>query len=541
MTAPHHDAVWIHRIDAPRTDDAPEHLPGDAPGSLAGIAFGVKDNIDVAGMPTTAACPAYAYDPPRSATVVARLVAAGAVCVGKTNMDQFATGLVGTRSPYGTPVNPLDPALVPGGSSSGSAVAVARGDVAFALGTDTAGSGRAPAAMCGIVGFKPAPGEWPADGVVPACRTLDTVSVFTGTIGLALDVDAVVRGRPRIEPAVGPVRVGVPAAAWLDPCDDVTRHGFLGALGVLGEGVPVVEVGLDVLFEAGDLLYEGPWIAERTAVVGEFIALHSDDVEPVVHDLVMGGAKWSAVDAFRARYRLDELAIEVAGLFSEVDVLVLPTVPSIPTLAEVAADPLGVNRGLGRYTNAVNLLGLAALAVPGAARTDGIPAGLSVIAPPSRWPEIVAIAAALCGEPLTATATAGGHERIELAVVGAHLRGFPLNERLTSRGAHLVERTTTARAYRFWELPGGPPFRPALERVPDGAGAAIEVEVWSLDAAGFGEVTAEVPSPLAIGTVELADGRTVKGFVCELGGLDGATDITAAGGWRAHRSLMERA
>jgi allophanate hydrolase len=526
------DAVWIHRVDPPAGDATA------GAGSLAGLTFGVKDNIDVAGMPTTAACPAFSYDPARSATVVARLLDAGAVCVGKTNMDQFATGLVGTRSPYGTPTNPFDASLVPGGSSSGSAVAVARGDVAFALGTDTAGSGRAPAAMCGIVGFKPAPGEWPADGVVPACKTLDTVSVFARSIEAALDVDAVARAGDRILPATGPVRVGVPGAAWLDPCDQVTRRGFLSSLAPIVEVDQVVEVDLDALFEIGDLLYEGPWIAERTAVVGEFIASHQAEVEPVVHEIVMSGGRWSAVDAFRARYRLDELAAEVTALHADVDVLVLPTVPFIPTLVEVAADPVGVNRALGRYTNAVNLLGLAALAVPGAARDDGVPAGLSVIAPPARWPEIVAVAAVLSGETLGSSAP-GDDGRIELAVVGAHLSGFPLNDRLTSRGATLVERTTTAPAYRLWELPGGPPFRPALERVAGdggpGAGAAIEVEVWSLDAAGFGAVTAEVWPPLAVGTVELVDGRSVKGFVCELGGLVGATDITASGGWRAHR------
>ncbi|MCC5950992.1 MAG: allophanate hydrolase [Acidimicrobiia bacterium] len=535
------DAVWLARL----ADDDVAAAVATANGPLAGLTFAVKDNIDVEGLPTTAACPTYGGVAERSATAVSRLVDAGAVYVGKTNMDQFATGLVGTRSPHGTPPNPFDPALVPGGSSSGSAVAVARGDVDVALGTDTAGSGRVPAAMCGIVGFKPAPGEWPADGVVPACKTLDTVSVFTTTIGMALRVDAVVRDAAPIAPAAGAVRVGCAAPPWLAACDDVTLDGLARSLEVLDErGLDRCGIELGALFEAGDLLYDGPWIAERTAVVGDFIDAHPDDVDPVVRDIVLDGRRWSAVDAFRARYRLEELAAEVDQLFGGIDVLVLPTVPMVPTLDAVAADPIGVNRALGRYTNAVNLLGLAVLAVPGVLRADGVPTGLSVIAPPRRWPEIVAVGAALCGEDLSplraesaaasgASSRSGGPDRIELAVVGAHLSGFPLNERLTSRGAQFVERTSTAAAYRFHELPGGPPRRPALERVDTG-GAAIEVEVWSLDPDGFARLTVEVPPPLAIGTVVLADGRSVKGFVCELGGLTGAVDITASGGWRAH-------
>jgi allophanate hydrolase len=470
--------------------------------------------------------------------VVAQLEAAGAVVVAKANLDQFATGLVGVRTPFGPPLNPLAPELVPGGSSSGSAVAVARGLVSFALGTDTAGSGRVPATMTGTVGWKPAPGRLSGEGVVPACWSLDCVTVFAADLAGALAAGSVLDpGRPW-RPVV-PGRVAVADAAGLADCDGEVAKGMTWVAEALADHGPVEEVDLTPFHAVGDLLYGGPWLAERTAAVGDFIEAHPDEVHPVVRDIVLGGRRWPATDAYAALHRRDELAAgPVAEVWRTVDVLVVPTVPWLPTVAEVLADPVGTNRRLGRFTHFANLLGLAALAVPvpGAPRSHpAVPLGVTLLAPAGREGMLVTVAAQLQGAegPVSGSSPlpADG-PRIELCVVGAHLSGFPLCEQLLNRGGVLVERTTTAPTYRLHRLPPGAVERPALERVATG-GAAIEVEVWSLPLDRLGEVVASVPPPLAIGSVALAEGRSVTGFVCELGGTTGAEDITAFGGWRA--------
>jgi allophanate hydrolase len=478
----------------------------------------VKDNIDVAGLPTTAGCPSFAYTPARSATAVARLEAAGAVAIAKTNLDQFATGLVGTRSPYGTPRHPTNPDLVPGGSSSGSAVAVARGIVPFALGTDTAGSGRVPASFCGIVGLKPTRGWISTAGVVPAVRSLDCVSVFARSVEECWRVAGVAGGFDPEDP-LSSRRGGAPAPAR------PLRVGVPPGLDLASRGDRCVSdiaiIDLEPFLAAGELLYGGPWVAERYAAVGEFIE-HAPDVDPIVAKVILGGAGWSAVDAAKAQERLAQLRRRTESTWAAVDALVLPTAATHPSLADVAADPVGVNTGLGALTSFVNMLDLCAVAVP---------ENLTVVAP--AWNDGVAamLAAALCGEPWRPPADAA--LEVEVAVVGAHLRGQPLHHQIETLGGRLVATAKTAPCYRLHALAGQTPAKPGLVRVHEG-GSPIEVEVYALGVAEFGRLVAGIPAPPCIGEVELADGRVVRGFLCEPHGLAGAADITIYGGWRAY-------
>ena len=509
--------TWITRRDA-----------GPVP---VGMRLAVKDNIDVAGMPTTAGCPAFAFTPSVSAPVVTRLEAAGATVVGKTALDQFATGLVGTRSPWGPLASPLAPGHVSGGSSSGSAVAVATGEADIALGTDTAGSGRVPAAFCGIVGLKPTPGWLPTTGVVPACRSFDCVTVFARDVATAAwALEAAADPAPRRGPA-GPVRrIGVPSASVLAACDGSVRAAW-ERLDLAALGDEVVEVDLFAYLAAGELLYGGALVAERHAAVGAFVDAHPDDVDPVVGAIISAAGRIPASDYLRDVERLAALTAAAAEVWDAVDAVVLPTAPHHPTLAEVAADPIGANAALGRFTNGCNLVGWCAAAVPAGTTPAGLPFGVSVLGPAWSDRAVWAVGAAIAGQPAPDLSAAPPAADVRLAVCGAHLEGQPLNHQLTDRGARLVARTATAPTYRLVALPTEPP-KPGLVRVDDG-GAAIEVEVWSLDPAGFGAFVAEVPAPLAIGTVVLADGSTVMGFTCEGVAVAGAPDITGHGGWRA--------
>lgn len=536
--------VWIAR----RADDdvASDVAAVDPAAPLAGLRLGVKDNIDVAGLPTTAACPAFAYEPERFAPVVDRLVGAGAVVVGKTNLDQFATGLVGTRSPYGAVESPLAPGRVAGGSSSGSAAAVALGEVDAALGTDTAGSGRVPAAFCGVVGLKPTRGWLPTTGVVPACRSFDCVSVFARDVATAARVveaaagpdagDPLSRPAPGVGSTAGPVRrIGVPSAALLDATCEREVVAAFASVDLAVTGAEVVEVDLGAYLAAGDLLYGGALVAERHAAVGAFVDAHPDDVDPVVGAIVTAAGAVTASALAADQHRLRVLAAEAAATWDRVDAIVVPTAPRHPTLAEVAADPVGVNAALGRFTNGCNLVDWCAAAVPTAPRGDGLPFGVTVLGPAWHDREIWAVAAAIAGQDLPADASSdeAGAAPILLAVGGAHLSGEPLNHQLVDRGGRLVATTTTAPTYRMVALPTDPP-KPGIVRAD--AGAALEVEVWALDAAGFGSFVDAVPAPMVIGTVELADGTTVNGFLCEPHALVGAPDITGHGGWRAWRT-----
>jgi allophanate hydrolase len=531
---------------------------------LYGIPFAVKDNIDVAGMETTAACPAFAYRAQRSATCVERLIDAGAILVGKTNLDQFATGLVGVRSPYGVPRNPMAPDYVPGGSSSGSAVAVSSGLVSFALGTDTAGSGRVPAGFTNIVGLKPTRGLISAAGVVPACRTLDCVSIFALTADDALDVlrvaavpdtaDAYSR-RGEIGAATRPpaFRFAVPQAAQRQFFgDEAARAEYeTGIARLTAMGGTPVEIDYAPFLATAKLLYEGPWLAERLHAAKDLLARHPEALHPVTRQIIAGGDGYSGLDAFRGLYRLEELRAATRPVWDTADMLYVPTTGTIYSVAEVEADPIRLNANLGFYTNFVNFLDLSAIAVPSGMRPAGgpkagTPIGATFIAPAFRDGMLAALGAefhARTALPLGATgaalprrpaAPAARTEIIDVAVVGAHLSGQPLNPQLTSLGAVLRRRARTTPAYRLYALPGTP-ARPGLVRVAEG-GASIECEVWSVPAAKFGGFVAAIAAPLGIGKLVLDDGSQVSGFICEPIGVQGAEDITQFGGWRGYLS-----
>lgn len=518
---------------------------GPAGKQLFGLVFAVKDNIDAAGLPTTAACPDFTYSPERSAFVVARLEAAGAIVLGKTNLDQFATGLVGVRSPYGVPRNVQRPDLIPGGSSSGSAVAVAAGIVDFSLGTDTAGSGRIPAGMNGIVGLKPTLGLLSATGMVPACRTLDTISIFARDIAMAMRVAEVAAGydaadaysrqlpAPTLSAPSPHPRIGVPipaqrkffgdSAAEASYAEDLQRLAGLGA--------EIVELDFEPLHAVARLLYEGPWVAERYAATKRLLETSPVSFHPVTRTIIEGARGLTAVSAFEATYKLMDLKRAVAPLLANLDCLAVPTVPRAYTVAELNADPITLNSNLGSYTNFVNLLDMAAIAVPTGTRSDGLRGSITLIGRANSDGHLAGLGAALIGEAVAAPARANPG-RIEIAVVGAHLSGLPLNGELTALGGGFIRTADTAPDYRLFALPGTTPPKPGLLRVAAGTGTAIATEVWSLDPACFGAFVAKIPAPLGIGTLRFADGTTAKGFLVEAEAVNGARDISEFGGWR---------
>ncbi|KKO72870.1 allophanate hydrolase [Kerstersia gyiorum] len=565
------DAAWIAKASAEQLAQQLQTLEAllQAAGGdrsrlpLYGVPFAVKDNIDAAGWMTTAACPAFAYLARQDAFAVARLKAAGAILVGKTNLDQFATGLVGTRSPFGVVPNSFDPAYISGGSSSGSASVVARGLVPFALGTDTAGSGRVPAAFNNIVGFKPTKGWVGNTGLVPACRTLDCISTFALTVE---DAALVMRsmagydaadGYARQRPVTAPVRFpAVPRLAVPDHLeffgDEQARSNFAEARQQLQQmGAVLEEIDFSPFAELAGLLYQGPWVAERFVTVAALLAQEPSALDPVVAGIVGQAGNYSAADAFRAEYRRADLARRIQDSLAGFDALVVPSTPSIYTIEQLCQEPVRRNSELGIYTNFTNLADLSALALPAGLRQDGLPAGITLIAPAwhdwaladfgRRWqaqagvlPGAPGVVAQPVPRPDSPAAWLEDEGEIILAVVGAHLRGMPLNHQLTSRQARFLEETQTAAGdYRLYALPGTVPPKPGLKYAP-GQGDAIVLELWALTPHAFGEFVAEVPQPLGIGNVMLADGRVVKGFICEPAALDGATDITAFGGWRAY-------
>lgn len=543
------DKVWISRVpeDVLRAQaDALDERRGESL-PLFGVPFAVKDNIDVAGLPTTAACPGFAYTPKESAEVVRRLVRQGAIVVGKTNLDQFATGLVGVRSPYGVPRNPFNSDYVPGGSSSGSAVAVSSGLVSFSLGTDTAGSGRIPAGFNNIVGLKPTPGLLSNDGVVPACASLDCVSVFALSCA---DADTVLGVVAATKPTAGfgkTFRFGVPRP--LEFFGDAAYAKLYGEAveKLKAMGGTAVEFDYAPFRDAAQLLYSGPWVAERTAAVGKFMEGAGKDagVWPTTRDIVLGGRKYSAVDVFEGQYKLAALKARAETAMLDLDFLALPTAGTIYKVADLAREPVLYNSHLGHYTNFVNFFGLSGLALPSDFRSDGLPFGITLIARGfadrallafgARWQRAVPMplgktAAKLPPSEMDPVADDG---RIAIAVVGAHMSGLPLNRQLTELGGRLESASQTAPRYRLYALPGGPPSRPGMVRVT-AAGSAIELEVWSLPTAHVGAFVSQIPAPLALGNVTLADGSEVLGFLCEAYAAEGAHDITALGGWRAY-------
>jgi allophanate hydrolase len=567
------DHVWISLVPRDEALTRARELgrrlrgPGELP-PLFGLPFAVKDNIDVAGLPTTAACPSFAYLPTVSAPLVARLLAAGAICVGKTNLDQFATGLTGTRSPYGTPRSPFGADLIPGGSSSGSGVAVAAGLVTFAIGTDTAGSGRVPAALTNTVGLKPTRGLVSGRGMVPACRSLDCPSVFALSVPDAQAVLSVIAGYdphdpwsrrlPPVPAPVRPPRVGVlPAPAREFFGDTGAAAGYDTALGLLADaGATCVPFDVEPFLAAGTLLYGGPWLAERTAAIGTFLDAHRDEIHPVTRAVLAPGATITGAEVFGGIATLRALRRQVDACWDDLDMIAVPTVPTTYTLAEVAADPVTLNANLGRYTTFANLLDLAAVAVP-AGFAAGLPFGVTLAGPAGSDAALCALAADLharAGLPVGAgrhplapspaspgkaavpAVRAGMGGGVDLAVVGAHMSGLGLNGQLTSLGGTFVRCARTRADYRLFALPGTEPARPGLVRVGHG-GVAIEAEIWRLPTEAVGIFLAGVPAPLAIGTVAL-DGGDSLGFLCEAHATAGALDISTHGGWRAYLASL---
>jgi allophanate hydrolase len=527
---------------------------------LYGVPVAVKDNIDVLGLPTTAACPAFAYSPAHDATAVARLRAAGAIVIGKTNLDQFATGLVGVRSPYGIPNNPMRGDLIPGGSSSGSAVAVSAGLVPLALGTDTAGSGRVPAMLNNIVGLKPSLGLISTAGVVPACRTLDCVSIFSLTVDDAMTALTATAGPDGADPFSqhrplaamhafpGQLRLGVPRKGQLIFFSDKAAEKAWGdALARwTGLGADLVEFDLEPFYETARLLYEGPWVAERYLVIRNLLASSPDAIHPVTREITAAGARLTAADTFAALYRLQALRRVAGRALAQLDALVLPTAPTAYSTAQVLANPIELNSRLGTYTNFVNLLDLCGLAVPAAIRPDDIPFGITLLAPAGHDAQLASIgrvfhadtkldmgSRSLSQPPLAPLATGLSGDEIAVAVVGAHLSGMALNGELKALGGRLLEATATAPDYKLYALRGTMPPKPGMLRIEAGTGSSIAVEVWALSAAAFGKFVAAIPPPLSIGTIRLADGRDVKGFLVEPAAITGARDISHFGGWRA--------
>jgi len=553
--------VWITRLTRDQIMSYVEAIEARSPEGLPlyGIPFAIKDNIDLSGVPTTAACEAFASTPARSATVVQKLIDAGAIPIGKTNLDQFATGLVGVRSPYGACANSFDPAFVSGGSSAGSAVAVASGFVSFSLGTDTAGSGRIPAAFNNIVGLKPSCGLLSTQGVVPACRSLDAVSIFALTAADAREVLSVAQGFDAadayskaiaLRPALPrQLRVGVPRVDQLQFFgDDDYRAQFDAACErIRALGAITVTVDIGAFLETARLLYEGPWVAERYAAIAALIERQPEALHPVTRQIIASGASPKAVDAFRAQYRLKELQRATAKVWNEIDVLLMPTAGTIYRIDEVIADPIRLNSNLGTYTNFVNLLDLSAIAVPSGFRADGMPFGVTFVAPTSDDLSLLAFAerfhhasVAKLGaldipvpEPITPAVPS---TQVDIVVCGAHMSGLALNHQLLERGARFVRATETAPAYRFYALPGGPPKRPGLVRVNSG-GAAIAVEVWSVPQEHVGSFVAGIPAPLGIGKVELADGSIRSGFICEAYATEAAQEITSLKSWREYLAM----
>lgn len=547
--------AWISRPAAP--------MAGVSDGPLAGLRFAAKDNIDVLGLPLTAACPAFSRQPTAHATVVQKLLDAGASLLGKTNLDQFACGLNGTRSPYGAVPNAFNPLYVSGGSSSGSAYVVATGQVDFALGTDTAGSGRVPAGLNNIVGLKPSKGLISANGVLPAAQSADCVSIFAGTVGLAARVLQAAMGHDAKDPYSRALalrstafpaqfRFGVPDALTFDG-DAQAEAAFAQAVARLTAlGGTAVPIQYQPLAQAAALLYESALVAERYAAIRPFFDTQEDQVVEPVRSIIAKGRNFNAADVFEAQTQLRALGQQADAMWDRIDVLLVPTAPTHYTIAAMQADPVVLNRNLGAYTNFVNLLDYAALSVPSSLRDDGLPFGITLIGPCAsdwqlaelgqRYHHATGLPLGATGQPLPAPQPIAGLRAepvVRVAVVGAHLSGMPLNSQLTERGARLITTAETAPHYRFYALPGTTPPKPGLVRVADGAGGRIALEIWEMPAAYYGSFVSLIPTPLGIGTLQLADGSSVQGFVCEAVATQGATDITHLGGWRNYVASLK--
>ena len=557
--------IWIQQLTREQLEPYLHNLRQHSPDSLPlyGIPFAIKDNIDLAGIPTTAACAAFAYTPSHSAFVVQRLIDAGAIPIGKTNLDQFATGLVGTRSPWGACRNPFNKDYISGGSSSGSAVATALGLVSFALGTDTAGSGRVPAAFNNIVGVKPTRGIVSISGVVPACRSLDCVSLFAlttddanlilGQMAVYDAADSYARPNPfantqrQYGMASGSFLFGVPAVAQLEFFSDASARALFAASISKLEALGGIKTDIDFtpFMSAARLLYDGPWVAERFIATEAIINGQADAMLPVTRTIIDKAKDKSAVDTFKAEYQLAAYRRQAEQILASVDFIVTPSAGTIYSIAQVEQDPIALNTQLGYYTNFMNLLDCAAIAMPAGFLGNGLPWGITLFSNAmqdrmllsfaNRWQQALQLPLGATQQRLPAgtSTTANFSKYIPLVVCGAHLDGLALNWQLRERGARFIEKTTTSTHYRMYALPGGPPHRPGLIR-DEQHGSAIEVEVWQVPAEAFGGFVAAIPAPLGIGKLELADGRWLPGFICEGHAVAGSSEITELGGWRRY-------
>ena len=539
-TATADPAIWITRVPDAEILEQARRLEDEGPRGrpLWGLTAVIKDNIDVAGLKTTAACPEFSHMPAVSAEAVRRLVEAGALILGKVNLDQFATGLVGVRSPYGVPRTVFNPAYVPGGSSSGSAVAVAAGICDFALGTDTAGSGRVPAMFGNIVGLKPTVGSVSAAGMVPACRSVDTISIFARSVDAALAVQRVIAFYDRTDPYSRPAPAGFLRRAALPPairvavaevgalCDPAVTAAYQRTAALF----TTETVDLSPFLAVARLLYDGPWVAERTAALRAIITDRPEILHPVTRAIVAGGLTRNTVDAFDAFHQLAQARRIAAELFTRCEALIVPTAPFTPTLAELESDPIGPNSRLGTFTNFVNLCDLTAIAVPAGFGPDGLPAGVTVIGP--AWSE--GRLAAIADHIHRQTAEALPPPRIDpvqadetpLFCIGAHMAGLPLNPQVTSLGGRFLRTARTQPVYRLHAMGN----RPGMVRVA--SGVSVAGEVWALPTASIGALLAQVPAPLGFGQALLEDGPCL-GFVAEAHGVEGTPDISSYGGWRA--------
>ncbi|ALI26005.1 Allophanate hydrolase [Mycolicibacterium fortuitum] len=534
------DEVFIHLRPQPEVEDD-YRAALSAGGALAGVVLAVKDNVDVAGIPTTAACPEFSYIPDADAPAVTALKAAGAVVIGKTNLDQFATGLVGTRSPYGAVRDSRRPDYISGGSSSGSAVAVALGFADIAIGTDTAGSGRVPAGLQGIVGIKATVGLVSTEGVVPACASYDCVTIFAADLATAQSAMAVMsaaapqRQWPADVPFAAPVTPRIAIPDTLTGLDDAWQAAFAEAVRqAKAAGFDVVPIPMDDFFAAAGLLYNGALVAERWDAVGEFVSAAGPDakLDPTVAAIVTAAGTHSAADLLRDRRRVEELRRTALTELAGCHALMVPTAPEHPRIDEVAADPVAVNSRMGRYTNFCNLFDMCAIAVPAGTVSDGAQFGITLLAKGFHDAVVADLAARFLDVPSAAAwPESGGAPLTELAVFGAHLRGQPLEHQLTGRGARWAGPITTAPRYRLYALDTVPP-KPGLIRVGDG-GAPIVGERWLLSPAALGEFLAELPAPMLLGKVELDDGRWITGFGCDHIAPTQGRDITEYRGWLA--------
>lgn len=536
--------VWIHLLSEAELEPYLERLDSVDPESLPlyGIPFAIKDNIDLVGVPTTAACPAYAYTPEYSAPVVEQLIEAGAIPIGKTNLDQFATGLVGVRTPYGAPRNPYAPERVPGGSSCGSAVALSEGMVTFSLGTDTAGSGRVPAAFNKLWGVKPSKGRLSTTGLVPACRSLDCISIFALNaadsqavlkVAEGYDVEDAYSHETFDAPLLVSKMIGIPQAEQLMFFGDAGyQAAWVNAVHALqAKGWEVVEIDFEPFLKAARLLYEGPWVSERTTVLQDFLKTNADDFFPATRSIIAGGVDNTACEAFAAAYKLADLKRESEAVWEGLAAIVTPTAGGFPTLAELEADPIGPNSQLGYYTNFMNLLDLCAVATPAGETESGLPFGITWIAPRDSDKALIEIA------DKGPTVLTEEDETLSILLFGAHMKGLPLNKQVVNLGGEFVAAVQTAAQYKMIYLPDPAPHRPGIIRVGEG-GFSIAAEEWRLPKASLGTLLESIQQPLGLGQIELLDGRKVHGFLCEAAAAANAKDISSTGGWRG---FLERA